>query len=89
MPILNRSCWCTANLGSAHKCPETTWELIDKALRAGHLRELVGGEAEARLLWGKRVAAGKFGVVYAEGRKPRLIGDGTVSRTKDACQSPY
>lgn len=61
-------------------------ELIHKDLRARHLREVVGGEAEARLRRGERVAVGKFGVVYAEGRKPRRIGDGTVSGTKDACQ---
>eukprot|EP00435_Cladocopium_sp_Y103_P043837 s2142_g12.t1 len=72
--------------GSAPKCRETTWNLIQKDLDAGHLCELQGGEAEARLRWGDNVAAGKLGVVCAEGRKPRLIGDGTVSGTKDACQ---
>lgn len=48
--------------------------------------EIPGGEGEARLRWGKNVAAGKLGVVCAPGRKPRLIGDGTISGTKDACQ---
>lgn len=44
-----------------------------------------GGGSEAKQRWGGNVAAGRPGVVYAEGRKPRLIGDGTFSGTKDAC----
>ena len=65
--------------------PELTMQFIEKDLRAGHLFKLPGGEAEARKLWGDNVAAGKFGVA-AEGRKPRLVGDGTISGTKAASQ---
>eukprot|EP00435_Cladocopium_sp_Y103_P036118 s3286_g9.t1 len=72
--------------GSAKKSPELTWELIQKNLDTGHLVEIPGGEFEARARWGKNIAAGKLGVVVAEGRKPRLIGDGTVSGTKAASQ---
>lgn len=74
--------------GSALKSPDLTWQLIQKDLDAGHLVEIHGGEQEARARWGSKVAAGKFGVVTAEGRKPRLIGDGTVSGTKDASRIP-
>ena len=74
--------------GSALKSPELTWQLIQKDLDAGHLVKIPGGEQEARARWGSKLAAGKFGVVTAEGRKPRLIGDGTVSGTKDASKIP-
>ena len=79
--LIHREPW-----GSAPKSTELTWSLIEKDLKAGHLFELLGGEEEARALWRTKVAAGKFGVVCAEGRKPRLIGDGTVSGTKAASQ---
>ena len=71
--LIHREPW-----GSASKSPELTWSLIEKDLQAGHLFELLGGEEKARALWRTKVAAGKFGVVCAEGRKLRLIGDGTV-----------
>ena len=72
--------------GSALKSLELTWSLTQKDLSAGHLFELHGGEEEARARFGTNVAAGQFGVVCAEGRKPRLIGDGRVSGTKDGSQ---
>ena len=38
-----------------------------------------GGESAARERWGDRLAAGKFGLVTTPGKKPRLVGDGTIS----------
>lgn len=41
--------------------------------------QLPGGESAARVRWGDRLAAGKFGLVTTPGKKPRLVGDGTIS----------
>ena len=53
--------------------------LIEADVRAGHAFVLDGGEQEARSRWGNLLASGKLGVVHAPGKKPRLIGDGSVS----------
>lgn len=44
---------------SARKCSVTTWELINKDLRAGRSWSVERPKLKARLLWGERVAAGK------------------------------
>ena len=56
-----------------------TRSLIQEDVAAGYAFVLEGGEPEARRRWGKLVASGKLGVVRAPGKKPRLIGDGSVS----------
>ena len=53
--------------------------LLRKDIDAGHLVHLPGGESAARERWGDRLAAGKFGLVTTPGKKPRLVGDGTIS----------
>ena len=67
--------------GSAHADEELTWALLDKDIAAGHLFEVLGGVPVAKARWGNLVASGKLGVALAPGKKPRLIGDGTVSGT--------
>ena len=64
--------------------PALTLELLNKDIQAGSVAELHGGLAEAQARWGDRLAAGKLGVVRAQGRKARLIGDGTVSGANSA-----
>ena len=54
-------------------------QLLQKDIDGGHLFEIPGGQAAARARWRKNLAAGKLGVVHAPGKKPRLIGDGSVS----------
>lgn len=58
---------------------DLTRSLIQDNMSAGYAFVLEGGEPEARRRWGKLVASGKLGVVRAPGKKPRLIGDGSVS----------
>ena len=64
---------------SAMEDPALTRRLLQQDIDAGYLMHLPGGAAEARDRWGDNVAAGKLGVACAPGKKPRLIGDGTVS----------
>ena len=78
---------------SVHTCPrksgledeELTLSLILKDVAEGFAFELPGGEAEAREHRGSVVAAGKLGISQPPGKKPRLIGDGTVSGANAAC----
>ena len=72
--------------GSAESDPTLVRELLQKDLDAGYLVPLLGGEEEALRRWGANVAAGKFGLVVAPGRKPRLIGDGSVSGANGRCR---
>ena len=73
--VVHKESW-----GSALIDPSITkLGLLDKDLAAGHLRKIPGGESEARARWAQNVAARKLGVVQVPGKKPRLIGDGTVS----------
>ena len=72
--LVHREPW-----SSAASEPDLARELLKKDLDAGFLMRLEGGEAEARQRWGSRLAAGKLGIVHAPGKKPRLIGNGTVS----------
>eukprot|EP00435_Cladocopium_sp_Y103_P046226 s1410_g13.t1 len=67
---------------------ELTKALIMKDVNAGHAFILQGGADEARQRWGTHVAAGRLGVVQASGRKPRLIGDGSISGANRACKIP-
>lgn len=64
---------------------DLTLELMLKDVAAGHAFELIGGEAEARQRWGDLVAAGKLGIAQPPGKKPRLIGDGTISGANHRC----
>ena len=64
---------------------DLTLELMLKDVAAGHAYELIGGEAEARQRWGDLVAAGKLGIAQPPGKKPRLIGDGTISGANHHC----
>ena len=64
---------------------DLTRSLIQEDVAAGYAFVLEGGEPEARRRWGKLVASGKLGVVRAPGKKPRLIGDGSVSGANRAC----
>ena len=64
---------------SGSEDPALTKQLLQKDIDGGHLFEIPGGQAAARARWGKNLAAGKLGVVHAPGKKPRLIGDGSVS----------
>ena len=59
-----------------------------KDVSAGFAYILPGGAAEAVQKWGSNVAAGRLGVVQAPGRKPRLIGDGSISGANRACIIP-
>ena len=72
--------------GSAESDPTLVRELLQKDLDAGYLVPLLGGGEEALRRWGANVAAGKFGLVVAPGRKPRLIGDGSVSGANGRCR---
>ena len=54
-------------------------QLVMEDVVAGHAFVIHGGEAEARERWGDRVAAGKLGVVQLPGKKPRFVGDGSIS----------
>ena len=72
--------------GSAESDPTLVRELLQKDLDAGYLVPLPGGGEEALRRWGANVAAGKFGLVVAPGRKPRLIGDGSVSGVNGRCR---
>ncbi|CAE7449580.1 unnamed protein product, partial [Symbiodinium pilosum] len=73
---------------SASEDVEFTKSLIMKDVEAGFAFILPGGEDEARARWGDHVAAGKLRVVRAPGRKPRLIGDGSVSGANGASCIP-
>jgi hypothetical protein len=64
---------------------DLTLELMLKDVAAGHAYELIGGEAEARQRWGDLVAGGKLGIAQPPGKKPRLIGDGTISGANHHC----
>ena len=64
---------------SAQSDPVLVQTLLRKDIDAGHLVHLPGGESAARERWGDRLAAGKFGLVTTPGKKPRLVGDGTIS----------
>ena len=74
--------------GSAQNDEDLALSLLQKDIEAGYAFLLPGGEAEARERWGSWVAAGKLGVVKAPGKKPRLIGDGTISGANKACRIP-
>ncbi|CAJ1458009.1 unnamed protein product, partial [Effrenium voratum] len=63
-----------------------TRTLIQEDVAAGHAFVLQGGEEEARSRWGSLVASGKLGVVRAPGKKPRLIGDGSISGANPAAR---
>ena len=67
---------------------ELARELFMKDVSAGFAYILPGGAAEAVQKWGSNVAAGRLGVVQAPGRKPRLIGDGSISGANQACIIP-
>ena len=67
---------------------ELARELFMKDVSAGFAYILPGGAAEAVQKWGSNVAAGRLGVVQAPGRKPRLIGDGSISGANRACIIP-
>ena len=60
-------------------------QLLQKDIDAGCLMHLRGGEAEAKERWGDKIAAGKLGLVKIPGKKPRLIGDATVSGANSRC----
>ena len=79
---------------SAQSDPVLVQTLLRKDIDVGHLVHLPGGESAARERWGDRLAAGKFGLVTTPGKKPRLVGDGTISGAngrrilqKFACQA--
>ena len=78
--------WHLEPWGSAESDPTLVRELLQKDLDAGYLVPLPGGGEEALRRWGANVAAGKFGLVVAPGRKPRLIGDGSVSGANGRCR---
>ena len=71
---------------SALEDVELTKSLLMQDVKAGFAYILEGGEAAARAKWGPHVAAGKLGVVVAPPRKPRLIGDASVSGANAACR---
>lgn len=60
-------------------------QLLQKDIDAGALMHLPGGEPEARARWGEKCAAGKLDLVKVPGKKPRLIGDATVSGANGRC----
>ena len=78
--------WHLEPWGSAESDPTLVRELLQKDLDAGYLVPLPGGGEEALRRWGANVAARKFGLVVAPGRKPRLIGDGSVSGANGRCR---
>ena len=64
---------------SAADDPELTLERLLQDVAKGHAFELQGGEQEARQRWQHLVAAGKLGISQPPGKKPRLLGDGSIS----------
>ena len=68
---------CDGNWKSAEDDPDTVIQLVDDDIEKGRIGVLEGGLSEAERRWDLR-AKGKFGVVRAEGRDPRLVGDSIV-----------
>ena len=64
---------------------DLTLSLMLKDVADGFAFELPQSEAEAKRRWGHAVAAGKLGISQPPGKKPRLIGDGSVSGANAAC----
>ena len=62
--------------------------LMMQDVEAGFAYILPGGIDEAKCKWGSHVAAGRLGLVQVEGRKPRLIGDASISGANQACTIP-
>ena len=54
-------------------------------VEAGFAYILTGGFPEAKQRWGGNLAAGKLGIVQVVGKKPRLIGDGSISGANGRC----
>ena len=57
---------------SAQSNPGLAQTLLRKDVDAGHLVHLPGGESAARERWGDRLAAGKFGLLTAPGKKTQI-----------------
>ena len=70
---------------SAQDDPKLARSLLMQDVEAGFAYILTGGFAEAKQRWGGNLAAGKLGIVQVVGKKPRLIGDGSISGANGRC----
>ena len=70
---------------SAQDDPKLARSLLMQDVEAGFAYILPGGFAAAKQRWGGNLAAGKLGIVQAVGKKPRLIGDGSISGANGRC----
>ena len=71
---------------SAQKDPVLARSLLMQDVDAGFAYILKNGFDEASQRWGRNVAAGKLGTVQVAGKKPRLIGDGSISGANGTCK---
>ena len=70
---------------SAQDDPKLARSLLMQDVEAVFAYILTGGFAEAKQRWGGNLAAGKLGIVQVVGKKPRLIGDGSISGANGRC----
>ena len=85
-----RSCSCIYEPWNSAKVDESLMlSLLMKDLESGCAFVLEGNEEEeeARRHWGKHMGAGKLGIFHASGKKkPRIIGDGSISGANPSCR---
>ena len=79
---------CEGNWSVATQQPPLLDTLLDKELKAGHVRPFQGSREDARKKWPLGTAAGKLHIAIAEGKDPRLVLDSTICNANRQCRIP-